>query len=278
MKLTVLVDNNTLIDRYLLAEPGVSYFIETEGKKVLFDSGYSDAFLINAQKLGINLLDVDTVVLSHGHLDHTWGLVPLVRLYTEAKIEKHPYKKPELIAHPDVFLPRFAQGLSIGSLLGEEQLTVFFDIKLSAAPVQITPRLTFLGEIERVNEFEAKKPLGKVLENGVKKDDYLIDDTALVYRAPDGLVVITGCSHSGICNIIEQAKRLTGDSRILDVIGGFHLLKPTPLQLEGTLACMRSLQPKAVHACHCTGMAAKFALSRVVNMKEAGSGLAVEYS
>ena len=73
MRLTVLVDNNTLIDRYLLGEPGVCYLIEVDDVRVLFDVGYSDIFLRNAQLLGVDLLQLDYLVLSHGHLDHTWG-------------------------------------------------------------------------------------------------------------------------------------------------------------------------------------------------------------
>ncbi len=88
MKLTVLVDNNTLIDRYYIGEPGVSYYIEDDNIKILFDAGYSDVFIQNAQKMNVNLLDIDCVVLSHGHIDHSWGLVPLVRMYTEAKNRK----------------------------------------------------------------------------------------------------------------------------------------------------------------------------------------------
>ncbi len=72
MRLTVLVDNNTFIDQYLLGEPAVSYYIEAENKKILFDVGYSDVFLQNAAKLGIDLTQLDMLVFSHGHLDHTW--------------------------------------------------------------------------------------------------------------------------------------------------------------------------------------------------------------
>jgi 7,8-dihydropterin-6-yl-methyl-4-(beta-D-ribofuranosyl)aminobenzene 5'-phosphate synthase len=106
LSLTVLVDNITLTDRYFTAEPGLSFFLETSGKKILFDTGYSDAFLANAGKMGINLRDLDYVVLSHGHLDHTGGLVPLTSHLTEAKINSIPHKVPELIAHPRCFYPR----------------------------------------------------------------------------------------------------------------------------------------------------------------------------
>ena len=91
MKLTVLLDNNTFIDQYYLGEPGVSYFIEVDGKKVLFDVGYSDAFLTNAQKAGIDLADIDFVILSHGHLDHTRGLPYLIK-YIEANKNKENQK------------------------------------------------------------------------------------------------------------------------------------------------------------------------------------------
>lgn len=88
MQITVLVDNNTIIDRYLLGEPGVSFFIREGGKNILFDVGYSDIFISNARKLGISLYDLNYVSISHGHIDHTWGLEPMIRMYSEAKIEK----------------------------------------------------------------------------------------------------------------------------------------------------------------------------------------------
>jgi 7,8-dihydropterin-6-yl-methyl-4-(beta-D-ribofuranosyl)aminobenzene 5'-phosphate synthase len=278
MELTVLVDNNTLIDRYFLGEPGVSYLLETGGKRVLFDVGYSDAFLTNARKLSIDLRDVDYVVLSHGHMDHTWGLVPLVRLYTEALIEQLPVKKPTLVTHPLTLSARRLGNLpEIGSLLTEEKLSGFFHLQLSREPVWLTERLVFLGEIERSNDFEAREPIGKILEEGVEKDDFLLDDSALAYKSPDGLVVITGCSHAGICNIVEQARKVCGDRRVVDIIGGLHLLNPPAEQLEGTLAYMESLRPHEVHACHCTDLDSKIALSGVVDLQEVGVGLVLEY-
>jgi len=86
MKIHILVDNNTLIDRYFQGEPGVSYYIEDENMNILFDAGYSDVFIKNARKMQLDLYNIDTIVISHGHLDHTWGLVPLMRLQMEAVI------------------------------------------------------------------------------------------------------------------------------------------------------------------------------------------------
>jgi len=278
MKLTVLMDNNTLIDRYFLAEPGVSYLVEVDGKKILFDVGYSDAFITNARKLSIDLMDMDFVVLSHAHLDHTWGLIPLIRLYTEALIEGLPTKKPTLVTHPLTLSSRTYDDLTeAGSLLQEDKLSGYFHLELSREPVYLTEQLVFLGEIERTNEFEAKSPVGKILEGGVEKDDFLFDDSALAYKSPDGLVIITGCSHAGICNIVEYAKKVCGDERVVDVIGGFHLLDPSEEQLQGTITYMKSLHPGSVHACHCTDLNSKIALSKVVNLEEVGVGLALEY-
>ncbi|MBE9480644.1 MAG: MBL fold metallo-hydrolase [Bacteroidetes bacterium] len=278
MKLTVLVDNNTLIDRYFYGEPGASYFIEDEGKKILFDVGYSDVFIKNAQKLNIDLLNLDFVVLSHGHLDHTWGLDPLIRLYTEAIIENLNHKNPIIIAHPLTFYSKKNNGLNeIGSIISEVKLSKHFNIKLSKEPVWLTKKLVFLGEIERKNDFEAKIPIGKIVINNSENDDYLLDDSALVYKSSTGLIIITSCSHSGICNIIEYAKKICEENRITDIIGGFHLLEPSKEQLQGTLEYMKKLKPYEVHACHCTDLNSKIALSKVINLIEVGVGLKLEY-
>jgi len=278
MKLTVLVDNNTLIDRYFLAEPGISLCIEHGGKRILLDVGYSDVFIKNAQKMNIDLRTLDYVVLSHGHLDHTWGLDPLVRLYTESNIEGIPHKRPAVLAHPLAFFSKImGDGKEIGSLISQDKLSKCFAIKLSKDPIWLTERVLFLGQIERKNDFEGKKPLGSIMKPDGEEPDYLYDDTALVYKSPQGLVIITGCSHSGICNIVEQAKKLCKEERIIDIIGGLHLLDPSKEQLQGTLEYMKKLNPKQMHACHCTDLNSKIALSKIVNLKEAGVGLVLEY-
>jgi 7,8-dihydropterin-6-yl-methyl-4-(beta-D-ribofuranosyl)aminobenzene 5'-phosphate synthase len=278
LKLTVLVDNNTLIDHYFYAEPAVSYLIEDRDIRILFDVGYSDVFLKNAQKMRVDLLSIDFIVLSHGHLDHTWGLFTLLKLYTDAGFEKISYKIPTLIAHPHAFLTRTMNDLKeIGSIISKEKLENHFKLELSKDPVWLTDDLVFLGEIERKTNFEANIPIGKILGSSIK-DDYLIDDSALVYKSKRGLVIITGCSHSGICNIAEYAKKICDDDRIIDIIGGFHLISPSDEQLEGTLQYMGKLMPEKVHACHCTDLNSKIALSKVVKLEEVGVGLVIKHN
>jgi 7,8-dihydropterin-6-yl-methyl-4-(beta-D-ribofuranosyl)aminobenzene 5'-phosphate synthase len=278
MQLTVLVDNNTLIGSYYLGEPAVSYFIEDQDKKVLFDFGYSDAFQLNARKLSIDLLDLDFVVLSHGHLDHSWGLIPLMKLHSEAMAGELRRKTPAFVAHPLALAARrFKKWPEVGSLVSEEKLSRYFRMTLSRKPVRLTDRLWFLGEIPRKCQFESPEGMGSVLVDGVEQDDFLADDSALAYRSSKGLVIITGCSHAGICNVVEYAKQVCGEDHVTDIVGGLHLLEPTDEQLKGTMAYMKALRPDAVHACHCTDLNSKIVLSGVVNLKEVGVGLTLEY-
>ena len=277
MKLTVLVDNNTMIDRYFQGEPGVSYFIECDERKYLFDTGYSDIFMRNATKMGISLLALDAVVISHGHNDHTWGLGELVKLYSEATYEGYGCKKPMLIAHPDAFFDKNVDGLDVGSMLSANQLNKLFPLKLSEKPIWLSEKLVFLGEIERSNSFEVRTPMGKMLRDGIWEDDFVLDDSALAYMSDNGLVIITGCSHAGICNIIEYAKKVCNDKRIYDVIGGFHLLDPSQDKLSNTVDYLERCQPHAIYACHCTDLRSKIRLAQVMNVEDVGVGLAVEY-
>ncbi|MEI7434946.1 MAG: MBL fold metallo-hydrolase [Methanomicrobiales archaeon] len=276
LSLTVLVDNNTLIDHYFSGEPGLSFLIRTQGKKILFDTGYSDLFLKNAQGLGEDLLDLDMVVLSHGHLDHTGGLPDLVRHLTRAIIEEIPARIPTVIAHPYCFYPRPKLPVpNIGTIVSEDELGRHFSVVTSTSPRWLTDDLVFLGQIERKFDFE-HAGAGKrriLMPGGRIEEDQLLDDTALAFRTEKGLVIITGCSHSGICNIVEHAKRVCGEERVIDIIGGLHLLAPDQPRLEKTVSYLRNLELKSLHACHCTSLSSKIALSTGCPLQEVGVGL-----
>ncbi len=273
MKLKVLIDNNTLIDTYYYGEPGLSFYIEDNDTKILFDVGYSDVIIKNSQLMNIDLHAIDQIILSHGHSDHTWGLLSLMQYY----YRKFIYELPELIGHPHAFLDKNVKNEQIGIPFSLEKLQKYFKVHRKKESLWITDNLLYLGEIRRNNDFEAKNPIGTTVIDNIETDDYIMDDTALVYRAKEGLVIITGCSHSGICNIIEYAKELCNEDRILDIIGGFHLLNPSKKQIEGTLKYFENNNVKKIHACHCTDLNSKIQLSRVVDVVEVGVGLELEY-
>lgn len=278
MKLTVLIDNNTLIDRYFCAEPGVCYHIQDDDMNILLDVGYSDAFIKNAYRMNIDLYNIDSIVISHGHNDHTWGLFHLIQLYSEAAIEKINYNRPGIIAHPLAFKDKYiSENEEIGSIISEDKLVRHFNMLLSKNPIWLTDKLVFLGEIERVNHFENKTPIGKVQCDGNEIDDFVLDDSALVYKSSEGLVIITGCSHSGICNIIEYSKKICKDDRIADIIGGFHLLNPEEELLRNTCEYIRQNDINQIHAGHCTDLRSKIELSKVVDLGEVGVSLVLEY-
>lgn len=272
MKLTILIDNNAISGSCYGGESGLSCVVECEGKQFLMDTGRTDMFMKNAWRKGIDLLQSDGVIISHGHYDHTWGLQPLVQSYIEASYEKRPYKTAEFITHPDSFLPKEAGGKNIGMIMGEAQLAQTFTMKVSREPVWLTDRLVFLSEIERSNSFEAVKPLGHTLRDGVWEDDYLLDDSGLAYVSDQGLVIITACAHAGVCNTVEYAKKVCHTDKVHAIIGGFHLLRDNPELWGKTSDYLASCQPEVVYPCHCTSLNGKMWLAKNLPVKEIGVG------
>lgn len=271
LKIKVLMDDCALPNKYYTAEHGFCLFIESDGKRILFDTGYSDAFINNAALMDADLTKLDAIVLSHGHNDHTWGLNHLIQLYDR----KNVARRPLLLAHPDSFVRKRSKSNEIGMALDESVLSAFFEPKLLSKPEKITEKLLWLGEIPR--KIENEKAMGRRIVDGAESEDFLRDDSALVYSGEEGLVIMTGCSHSGICNIIDYAVTLTGENRISDIIGGFHLLKESRENLRETGEWLAARAPKAVHPCHCTDLQAKIALAAYLPVEETGVGLELEY-
>lgn len=274
MQLTILVDNTTI--SHLYAEWGVSFYIEEEENKILFDLGTTDLFLQNAQKLGIDLSQLDYLAISHGHNDHIGGLEYLIKEYQKNGIDLED--RCTLIAHPNAFYAKIdANQEEFGSKFKEADLVNIFPLKLSKKPFWITDKLVFLGEIERTTTYENKRPIGRIVTPESVQADYLFEDTALAYKSSEGLVIITGCSHSGICNIIEYAKKVCAEDRVYDIIGGLHLINAAEEQLNCTLEYFKQIDPKELHTCHCTGFQAKIEIAQIANLKEAGAGLTLKY-
>ncbi len=269
MKLKVLVDNNTYIDHYYCGEPAVSYYIEDEDIRLLLDVGYSDLFIRNADVLGVDLEHLNAIVISHGHDDHTRGLKYYFELYKRKKIS--------IIAHPDAFNEKIMGNLKICSPFLQEELKDKCNLFLSKKPQKISKHLFFLGEIPQLNQFEIRHPIGKQITDNTESEDFVMDDTALAYKNENGIYIITGCSHSGICNIIEYAKQVCEDNRVLGIIGGFHLFKVDE-QVDKTIEYLKHNDISNLYPCHCTSFAVRAAIHKFLPVKEVGVGLELNWN
>jgi len=222
MIIKILVEDDNEIK-----EHGLSLMIEYDDKKILFDVGQSDLFLRNGKKMGVDFTTLDLVVLSHGHYDHGNGLMYLRDL--------------TLLCHPEVFLKRYRpDGSYVGLNLTKEEINKRFNLMTSKEPYFITNDICFLGEImPKLTKYH--------LSDGTK--DYIPDDSALVFNTKKGLVIITGCSHSGIENIMLKAKEVFKENKIFALIGGFHL-KEIDKSLDDVINAMKNIDQ--IYTGHCT--------------------------
>ena len=216
---------------------GFSLYIQTEKSNFLFDVGQDDSFIKNANLLGLNLKNVDWLVLSHGHYDHTDGL-------------KFLNKKINLICHPNSLVWRKSNRTSKynGIPFNKDELQKHFNVVFSKKFKQLDDQTYFLGEILRKTNFECKT-FPSTYKNG--KVDTAKDDTGIAIKTDKGLIVISGCGHSGICNTIEQAKAITKESKIYAVLGGFHL-KEIDEQVDKTIEYFLANKIQKLYLGHCT--------------------------
>ena len=268
MRLKVLIDNNTSVGRYFSGEPGLSYHIEDSGQRILFDTGYSDLFIRNAAQFGIDLNLVDTIVLSHGHGDHTGGLQFL--------LERFDLRNKRLIAHPDAVRQKQHAGLQFGITVDAQTLAGACQLVLTKEPMRISGHMLFLGEIPQYYDFEQHEPLGECLHEGGFVPDMMVDDSALVYESPRGLYIITGCTHSGICNMIRYARLVCGDTRVCGVVGGLHLLADNE-QTRRTADFFIENGIDELYPCHCTCFMAKSAIHQRIPIHEVTVGTDIEF-
>lgn len=265
-----MMDNNAIVQRAMaikegqirnsiLAEHGFSAVVKTTaGEKshtLLFDFGYSEVgAAFNARALGVDMGQVEALALSHGHSDHIGGFAALVEMIGK--------KELPFFVHPGIFKsPRylkFGEGLRFDfptiTRIGLEKAGVKI-IDAKHPETMLAGDAVFLGEIERVTDFEKGFPVAFFQEGSVEKWDPIEDDTAVVMNLRDkGLVVLSGCAHSGIINTVRYAKSVTGIEKVHVVMGGFHLSGPffEPI-ISKTTEDLKKLNPAYVIPTHCTG-------------------------
>jgi 7,8-dihydropterin-6-yl-methyl-4-(beta-D-ribofuranosyl)aminobenzene 5'-phosphate synthase len=259
MRISILTDNHA--GSFTKAEHGLSYLIESDGKRILFDTGQSDIFLRNAEVMDISIRNIDIVILSHGHFDHGNGLEYL--------------KGGRLICHPGCFERRYRRkdGFYIGLRDTKDVLCRKFELITSSEPYEISKKIFFLGEIPRLTDFESNST-SFVFENGIP--DYVSDDSAVTFMLPEGLFVVTGCGHSGIVNTLEYSKRITGVTNLLGIMGGFHL-KETDLQLKETIKYLKTNRIRHIYPSHCTELPALSSFYDNFRIRQVKTGDVLEF-
>ena len=258
VSITTLCENS-VGSRGLLGEHGLALLLEFQDQKILFDTGAGLTLLHNAEALGIELGDLDAVVLSHGHHDHTGGLASLADRVGSLPVYAHPevfgakYRKD----NPDKYryngIPWSREELKQRGLI----------FRLNQSWTELGPEILLTGEIPRLEQpqDENHKFYTKTDEGFIK--DYINDDQAVIINAPEKVIVVLGCAHAGLFNTLQYALKLTGAKSIYAMLGGTHLLHFSYSRLYSISERLQHFGLQELAPCHCTGRIAQFALYQV---------------
>ena len=243
--ITTLVENTTS-GPGLLAEHGLSLWIEYGNRHILFDTGQSDILVQNAKALNIDLARADAIVLSHGHYDHTGGLSTVLDIAPKARI----------YLHPAAIEPKFSRSshgaCSIGMPDSARQAIRNREIIWTELPTQVFDGMGITGQVSRVNNFEdAGGPF--FLDEDCREPDLLLDDQALFIESSKGLIVVFGCAHAGVVNTLQRVLDINRRKHFYAVMGGMHLLNAIPERIERTITSFRQHDLQRIGPAHCTG-------------------------
>ncbi len=251
--ITILCENRSLGKRGIIGEHGFSALVEKDNELILMDTGQGLGLKPNAKILNINLSDIRKIVLSHGHYDHTGGL------------DAFAGQKGilDIYAHPDVFKPKFKgkdEGEKEERFIGLKHSPASLEKHLNAKVhllkefTKISNGIYFSGEIPRLTDFEQTDKRLLVKQGDDFITDPLTDDAALLIETESGPVILTGCAHSGIVNIMHHFSKKTGHMAFHAVIGGTHLgFLNSDDQLEKTMDIFDQYRLKLIAVSHCTG-------------------------
>ncbi|MGC9505841.1 MBL fold metallo-hydrolase [Baaleninema sp.] len=243
LEITVLVEN-TAWGRGLLGEHGLSWWIEADGHRILFDTGQGYVLKHNAEWLQLPLDSLDAIALSHGHDDHAGGLSQVLSICGD---------RIDLYVHPESFKPKYSPRGEISAPLRdpEELQRRVKRLVVTADPTEIVPGVWLTGTVPRNHPLE---DTGGQFWNDAEHQqvDELLDDRTLFVETPKGIVVVLGCAHAGIINILDDIRELT-QSSIYAVMGGMHLLRASEERLAATVETLSQYDIQHIGANHCTG-------------------------
>jgi len=247
VKITILVENTTPAPGFI-GEYGFAALVTVDERKFLFDTGSADAIFNNASAKGIDLAEINDLIISHGHFDHTGAVIPFL----------HMGNKKKVYAHSQIFKKRY-----VVQKEEQKEIGVSFssqEIRLNGSEfittdnfTEIHPGVFVTGEIPRVNNYEDAGGNFWVEDGEKLAADKIIDDMSMVINHPEGLIIISGCAHAGIINTISYARQKTGQNKILAFIGGTHLINASEERIAKTVAALKELDVQKIIPCHCTG-------------------------
>lgn len=251
MKITVVVDNCIMpkTRKPFRAEHGLSLLLDTGDGRFLFDTGMSGEVAVhNLGLLGVRPGELDAIILSHGHYDHTGGL---------AAVLAQAGKRLPVYCHPGAFADRYSLAGGEKRFAGmpharEQLVSLGADFRPVRAAEALAAGLTISGAVPRETAFETGDRFLVAAGPGGEQDS-VPDDMAIYYAGEQGLTVISGCAHAGIVNVIRHGQALTGVTKLHAIVGGTHLGPVGEGQQEATLAELERLGPSLVAANHCTG-------------------------
>lgn len=247
MKITALMDNIPSEHKGLIAEHGLSYYIDTGESKLVFDCGGSIHPFINAKKMNISFDEVSTVVFSHGHYDHAAGFIDAADIIKPKKV----------ITGKDFFNEKYAYNGTVFTYLG----TGFDENFLSKRNMEhivceqvheIDKNCYAIGNFKRTTKFEMIPERFVVKENGQFVKDDFHDEICLVIKSEKGLAVVLGCSHPGVLNMLNSIQLLF-KSKIYALFGGTHLIEADESRIQTSLDEMKTLGVELICMSHCSG-------------------------
>ncbi len=248
VKIITLIEDSPGEDPLLLFEHGLSFYIEKDGRKLLFDTGQSGAFLSNAERLQVDLSDLEYVVLSHGHYDHSGGFRDLCE-YAQ---------RFQLILGRGFFNEKYSLHDTVHTFKGNNFNEEFLLKKkisyrmITGAIEEILPDVFVVTDFPRKIAGEKPNPRFQLLSGSSFIEDPFTDEILIVIDTPKGLIVLAGCSHPGIINMLEAVKTRF-DKPLYAVFGGTHLVDASEERIVNTVDYFGKSTIQKIGACHCTG-------------------------
>jgi 7,8-dihydropterin-6-yl-methyl-4-(beta-D-ribofuranosyl)aminobenzene 5'-phosphate synthase len=255
MRATILCENSVFADQGAFAEHGWSVWLETPSGRFLFDTGPGNTLLNNAAHFGIPLEDADGILVSHHHNDHTGGLLAALRA-----IRRDPDRPPvPVYSHPDLFKDSFYDRKGKLGFVGLAHKRAALEVagaafQLDADWREIAAGIFMTGEVPRVTDYEfGDQNIKHYGASGELIVDPVRDDQSVVIDTPDGLIIVLGCSHAGLINILTHICEKTHKTRIHTLFGGTHLGPVSTDQVEKTISALHQFDIERIGVSHCTG-------------------------